>query len=89
MSGLRASIRLYGLVKKLGSSDNPNRQLVDILCTVNRLGGKAIRAFFSGLDAELMTPSANHLRPASTDRLQHLAQPARRRHIYRAELVCR
>lgn len=58
MSGLRASIRLYGLVKNLGSSDNPNRQPVDILCTVNRMGGKAIRAFVSRLDAELMARSA-------------------------------
>jgi hypothetical protein len=43
MSGLWASIRLYGLVRNLGSSDNPHRQPVDILCTINPLGGKAIR----------------------------------------------
>lgn len=58
MSGLRASIRLYGLVKNSGFTDNPQRQPVDILCMVNRLGGKAIRAFVSRLDAELMTRSA-------------------------------
>lgn len=50
MSGLRASIRLYGVVKNLGSSDNPNRQPVDILCAIIRLGGKAIRAFDSCLE---------------------------------------
>lgn len=60
MSGLRASIRLYGLVKNLGSSDNPNHQPVDILCTVNRMGCKAIRAFVSRLDAELMARSAGY-----------------------------
>jgi len=58
MSGLRASMRLYGLVKNSGCSDNPQRQPVDILCIVNRTGGKAIRAFVSRLDAELMTRSA-------------------------------
>ncbi|MBV4457292.1 hypothetical protein KVG96_04950 [Pseudomonas sp. COR58] len=58
MSGLRASMRLYGLVKNLGSTDNPHRQAVDILCTVNRTGGNAIRAFVSRLDAELMARSA-------------------------------
>ncbi|PCR95106.1 hypothetical protein CP336_17165 [Pseudomonas fluorescens] len=50
MSGLRASIRLFGLVRNLGSSDNPHRPPVDILCTINPLGGKAIRAFVSCLD---------------------------------------
>ncbi|MCU7248773.1 hypothetical protein [Pseudomonas koreensis] len=58
MSGLRASMRLYGLVKNSGSSDNPHRQPVDVLCTLNRHGGKAIRAFVSRLDAELMARSA-------------------------------
>lgn len=58
MSGLRASMRLYGLVKNSGSTDNPQRQPVDILCIVNRMGGKAIRAFVSRLDAELMARSA-------------------------------
>ncbi len=58
MSGLRASMRLYGLVKNSGSSDNPQRQPVDILCMTNRTGGSAIRAFVSRLDAELMTRSA-------------------------------
>lgn len=58
MSGLRATMRLYGLVKNSGSSDNPQRQPVDILCTTNSTGGKAIRAFVSRLDAELMTRSA-------------------------------
>ncbi|WP_426233978.1 hypothetical protein [Pseudomonas sp. TWP3-2] len=58
MSGLRATMRLYGLVKNLGSSDNPSRQPVDILCTVNRMGGIAIRAFVSRLDAELMARGA-------------------------------
>ncbi|MFJ2488517.1 hypothetical protein [Pseudomonas sp. NPDC087639] len=57
MSGLRASMRLYGLVKNSGSSDNPQRQPVDILCVVSRTGGKAIRAFVSRLDAELMARS--------------------------------
>lgn len=47
-------MRLYGLVKNLGSTDNLYRQSVDILCTVTRTGGKAIRAFVSRLDAELM-----------------------------------
>ena len=58
MSGLRASMRLYGLVKNSGSTDNPQRQPVDILCMTNRTGGTAIRAFVSCLDAELMTRSA-------------------------------
>lgn len=57
MSGLRATMRLYGLVKKLGSTDDRHRQRVDILCTLNRTGGKAIRAFVSRLDAELMARS--------------------------------
>ncbi|WP_454846361.1 hypothetical protein [Pseudomonas farris] len=57
MSGLRATMRLYGLVKNLGSTDDRHRQSVDILCTLNRAGGKAIRAFVSRLDAELMTRS--------------------------------
>ncbi|EJM09359.1 hypothetical protein PMI21_05637 [Pseudomonas sp. GM18] len=57
MSGLRATMRLYGLVKNLGSTDDRHRQSVDILCTLNRTGGKAIRAFVSRLDAELMTRS--------------------------------
>ena len=47
MSGLRATMRLYGLVKNLGSTDDRHRQPVDILCTLNRTGGKAIRAFVS------------------------------------------
>jgi hypothetical protein len=47
MSGLRATMRLYGLVKKLGSTDDRHRQPVDILCTLNRTGGKAIRAFLA------------------------------------------
>ncbi|UVM52080.1 hypothetical protein LOY38_08615 [Pseudomonas sp. B21-015] len=55
MSGLRATMRLYGLVKNLGSTDDLHRQSVDILCTLDRAGGKAIRAFVSRLDAELMT----------------------------------
>lgn len=58
MSGLRSTMRLYGLVKNSGSSDNPQRQPVDILCMTNRTGGSAIRAFVSRLDAELMTRSA-------------------------------
>ena len=37
MSGLRATMRLYGLVKNLGSTDDRHRQPVDILCTLNRL----------------------------------------------------
>ncbi|WP_435037643.1 hypothetical protein [Pseudomonas neuropathica] len=57
MSGLRASMRLYGLMKNSGSSDNPQRQPVDILCMTNRAGGSAIRAFVSRLDAELMRRS--------------------------------
>lgn len=57
MSGLRATMRLYGLVKNLGSTDDRHRQAVDILCTLNRAGGKAIRAFVSRLDAELMRRS--------------------------------
>jgi hypothetical protein len=48
-------MRLSGLVKNLGSTDHLYRQSVDILCTVTRTGGKAIRAFVSRLDAELMT----------------------------------
>jgi hypothetical protein len=51
-------MRLYGLVKNAGCSDNPQRQSVDILCIFNRTGGKAIRAFVSRLDAELMARSA-------------------------------
>ncbi len=51
-------MRLYGLVKNLGSSDNPHRQAVDILCITNRMGGKAIHAFVSRLDAELMARGA-------------------------------
>ncbi|WP_130928897.1 hypothetical protein [Pseudomonas sp. Sample_20] len=59
MSGLQASMRLYGLVKTTGSSDDPNRQAVEILCMAQRTGGLAIRAFVSRLDAELMTRSAD------------------------------
>ncbi|MGY3642389.1 hypothetical protein [Pseudomonas sp. PK-RTE-24] len=58
MSGLQASMRLYGLVKTTGSSDDPNRQAVEILCMAQRPGGLAIRAFVSRLDAELMSRSA-------------------------------
>ncbi|MGE8175472.1 hypothetical protein [Pseudomonas fluorescens] len=54
MSGFRASMRLYGLVKNLGSTDVILQQSVEILCTVSRAGSKAIRAFVSRLDAELM-----------------------------------
>jgi len=57
MSGLRATMRLYGLVKNLGSTDDLHRQSVDILCTLNHTSGKAIQAFVSRLDAELMTRS--------------------------------
>jgi hypothetical protein len=58
MSGLRASMRLYGLVKNTGASDDPKRQAVDILCMTQRSGGLAIRAFVSRLDAELMARSS-------------------------------
>jgi hypothetical protein len=50
-------MRLYGLVKNLGSTDDLHRQSVVILCSLNHTGGKAIRAFVSRLDAELMTRS--------------------------------
>jgi hypothetical protein len=50
-------MRLYGLVKNLGSTDDLHRQSVDILCALNHTSGKAIRAFVSRLDAKLMTRS--------------------------------
>lgn len=52
MSGLQASMRLYGLVKTTGSSDDPNRQAVEILCMAQRTGGLAI-----GLSCRGSTPS--------------------------------
>ncbi|WP_237142957.1 MULTISPECIES: hypothetical protein [Pseudomonas] len=54
MSGFWASMRLYGLVKNLGSTDVILQQSVEILCTVSCAGSKAIRALVSRLDAELV-----------------------------------
>jgi len=65
-SGLRTSLRLYGLVRPTGFSDNPTLQPVDIFCTPCG-AGRAIRAFASRLDAELvartMPSSGYHVLP--------------------------
>lgn len=55
-SGLKTSLRLYGLVRILGSSDIRTRASVEILCTPCG-NGNAIQAFVSRLDAELVVRS--------------------------------
>lgn len=54
MSGFKSSMCLYGLVKTEGPGDDPGRERVQILCSPCNNGAKAIRAFLSRLDAELM-----------------------------------
>jgi len=68
-SGLKTSLRLYGLVRILGSSDIPARAPVEILCTPCG-NGNAIQAFVSRLDAELVARSM----PTSGYRAIPLAQ---------------
>ena len=55
-SGLKTSLRLYGLARILGFSDTPASTPVEILCATSGKG-KAIRAFVSRLDAELVVRS--------------------------------
>ncbi len=55
-SGLKTSLRLYGLVRIVGFSDAPTSTPVEILCAASGKG-KAIRAFVSRLDAELVARS--------------------------------
>ena len=55
-SGLKTSLRLYGLVRTIGFSDTPASAPVEILCAASG-EGKAIRAFVSRLDAELVARS--------------------------------
>lgn len=68
-SGLRTSLRLYGLIRVLGSSDIPSLASAEVLCTPCG-SGSAIRAFVSRLDAELVARSM----PASGYRTIPLAQ---------------
>ncbi|WP_338525014.1 hypothetical protein NUH87_04970 [Pseudomonas batumici] len=55
-SGLKTSLRLYGLVRIVGFSDTPASTPVEILCAASGKG-KAIRSFVSRLDAELVARS--------------------------------
>lgn len=55
-SGLKSSLRLYGLVRIVGCSDTPARAPVEILCTPCGKGN-AVQAFVSRLDAELVARS--------------------------------
>ncbi|WP_081501237.1 hypothetical protein [Pseudomonas sp. GM50] len=68
-SGLKTSLRLYGLVRIVGFSDTPASTPVEILCAASG-EGKAIRAFVSRLDAELVARSM----PDSGYRVVPLAQ---------------
>jgi len=68
-SGLNTSLRLYGLVRIVGFSDTPASTPVEILCAASG-EGKAIRAFISRLDAELVAKSM----PGTGYRVVPLAQ---------------
>lgn len=68
-SGLKTSLRLYGLVRIVGFGDMPASTPVEILCAASG-EGKAIRAFVSRLDAELVARSM----PDSGYRVVPLAQ---------------
>ncbi|MFJ2364783.1 hypothetical protein ACIPIN_13990 [Pseudomonas sp. NPDC087697] len=67
--GLKSSLRLYGLVRIVGFSDTPGSTPVEILCAASG-EGKAIRAFVSRLDAELVARSM----PGAGYRVVPLAQ---------------
>ncbi len=68
-SGLKTSLRLYGLVRIVGFCDTFASTPVEILCATSGKG-KAIRAFVSRLDAELVARSM----PDSGYRVVPLAQ---------------
>jgi hypothetical protein len=68
-SGLKTSLRLYGLVRIVGFGDIPASTPVEVLCAASG-EGKAIRAFVSRLDAELVARSM----PDSGYRVVPLAQ---------------